>query len=424
MATQPRNWNFETPNVNNLMAPLQQGIRDYRAQEQQGIENRRADEQLGFQRQRFGMEQQKFEEDKAQKVRERAGNLALAALSLDDNTRAQKWPEFIKTHPNAAGLDPSYHDPRTGPLKILADAGMSQNLLDWQLKKAAEGRAAAADGRAAAADGRSAALHPQQLTALQNQNAQYENMAPAQRIQAAPTLFPPDEIAQRSGPYRQFIATGKYDKGENKALEAATAKTAVELAEADIRAGYGAQEVQASTAKLRELMKDRGINAAIGPVMGSPTAQSVGGLIPYSQTFGITNPKLNQQIEQVKNSIVLSVQQKMKGMGAQSDSDAARIEAAVGALNKARNVQEMNNAVNEIDRTVAIAMARAQAAARQFPTLGSRLNVGAPVQNQPADRLPSAQQAVQEARDALARGAPRDAVLKRLRENGIDASGL
>jgi hypothetical protein len=29
-----------------------------------------------------------------------------------------------------------------------------------------------------------------------------------------------------------------------------------------------------------------------------------------------------------------------------------------------------------------------------------------------------------QARDAIARGAPKDAVLKRLRERGIDASGL
>ena len=39
-------------------------------------------------------------------------------------------------------------------------------------------------------------------------------------------------------------------------------------------------------------------------------------------------------------------------------------------------------------------------------------------------RSPEAESLVSEARDALSKGAPRDAVLKRLRERGIDPAGL
>lgn len=367
---QPLRWDFDTPNVNNLLNPIMQGWDAGMRDKQQAVENRRAETQLGFQRQRLGMEQKRFDEDMAQKVRERAGNLALLTLQdTDENRRAQNWSKFIATHPNPNSLKPDYFDPQTGPMRVLADAGMAPQYLEWQLKQAAEKRAANAEGRAAA-------MHTPALTAAQNQNTQYENMSPADRIKAAPTLFTPEEISTRSTPYKLFIASGKYDKGENKALEAATAKTAVDLAENDIKAGYGAQEVIAGAKKLRELAQDPKINSAIGPAMGQPWVQTVvGKAVPFSHTLGLVNPELNQKLEQVKAGIVLSAQQKMRGLGSVSDSDAARVEKAVGNLERARTQKELINAIDEIERSVAITIGRAQAAAKQFPTLGSRLNI-------------------------------------------------
>lgn len=199
-------WSFDTPDVGNLIAPIQQGVKDMRAADQLAVENERANKLMQFrqedqnmQRDRFGMEKEKFGEDKAQKVRERAGNLAML-YNQGNDPDGSKWKSFIATHPNAAGLDPKYHDPRTGPLAVIADAGMAQQYLDNQLRRASEGRAQNAESRAAA-------THTASM-------AQYDNMTPAARAQVAPSLG----LNPGTPEHNTFIASGKYSPGEAMSL--------------------------------------------------------------------------------------------------------------------------------------------------------------------------------------------------------------
>lgn len=143
------------------LQPINAAITDWRQRQQQDVENQRQNKLLQFQEQRLGMDKEKFDEDKAQKVRERAGNVALLTLEDPDEVRrTQNWQRFIATNPDK--LDPKYHDARIGPLAVLADAGMAQQHLDHQLRRSAEGRAATAEGRAKA-------LHPYQLDAARLQ---------------------------------------------------------------------------------------------------------------------------------------------------------------------------------------------------------------------------------------------------------------
>jgi len=367
---QPR-WDFETPSVNALLQPLQQGVARYDRLTQQDTENRRADEQMGMQRERFGMEREKFGDAKAQRAKEAAGNLALLTLQESDpNKRAEKWKSFISTHPNAAGLDPRYHDPGVGPMAVLADAGMAQTYLDYQMKRAAESRAAESLNIQRNADRRAADTSAASLS--QDESLPYD-----QRVTRAESYFPkPADRTPENARYMQYLNTGKLAQSENKALESAVAKSSVDMAENDIKAGYGAAEVIGHAKRLRELAESPGLDAAIGPIAGSPWYQTiVGGAVPFSQTIGLANPALNQQIEQTKQQVVQSAQQRLKGLGPMSDADAARVEKAVGLMERARNKKEFLNSINEVERAVQISMARAQAAAKQFPQLGSRLNV-------------------------------------------------
>ena len=194
------NWNFAVPDASNLVDPIQQGMRDYRANQQRGIENQRADEQMGMQRERFGMEREKFGDAKAQRAKQAAGNLALLTLQEGDpNKQAERWQSFLTTHPNAAGLDPKYRDPRTGPLAVLADAGMAQTYLDYRMKQQAAKNEQSRLGLAFNADSRAAADQRARM-------AQFQNMAPADRANAAPTLG----LRQGTPEYNAFIATGQY----------------------------------------------------------------------------------------------------------------------------------------------------------------------------------------------------------------------
>lgn len=183
-------------------APINDAIDGNR---QNALMQRKADNEdarLGMERERLGMEKTKFGDSQQQQVRDRAGNLALLALQEpDDSRRTQKWQTFIATHPNAAKLDPSYHDPNTGPLKILGEAGMAQQYLDYQMKRTAERRASAQLDLARNQDARAAATHTANM-------AQYENMSPASRAEAAPSLG----LKQGTAEQTMFISSGKYTR--------------------------------------------------------------------------------------------------------------------------------------------------------------------------------------------------------------------
>lgn len=239
---------------------------------------------------------------------------------------------------------------------------------------------------AKASEGRAAALHPLQVQQAQAGLSQAKSMAPEGRAALAKSIGLPETAPE----YKQFVATGTWPTKTGGPLEGALAKTAVDMAEKDIQAGYGAQSVLDSVAKLRDLAKDPKFEGAVGPIAGNSMYQTVvGGMVPFSQTIGLANPALHRQIEQTKASLLLDMQQKMKGLGPMSDADARRVEQAVGNLNAARNKREYLNAVSEMERSVQSILARAQVAAKQYPALGSRLNVTGDQKLQ--GRLPQAQ---------------------------------
>lgn len=85
MATQNvLRWNFDVPDVNNLLNPIKQGWRDYQAAEQRAVENKRADEQIGMQRRRLGMEQQRFDSQAENERLTRLGKTAAAIHQMPD----------------------------------------------------------------------------------------------------------------------------------------------------------------------------------------------------------------------------------------------------------------------------------------------------------------------------------------------------
>lgn len=158
---------YEVPQ-NALMnfAPINNAIDSYEQRQER-------DRQYGMQRERFGMEKQRFAADRENEIKRRIGNLALLTLQKPEAEREASWKSVLALHPEAAKLGPQYGDFRTGPLALLADAGMAGDYLTYQMRQQEAARAAAADRRAAE-------LHPEQLTGarLQNQARQAELDAP------------------------------------------------------------------------------------------------------------------------------------------------------------------------------------------------------------------------------------------------------
>jgi hypothetical protein len=322
------NWNFAVPDASNLVDPIQQGMRDYRANQQRGIENQRADEQMGMQRERFGMEREKFGDAKAQRAKQAAGNLALLTL-------------------NAAGLDPKYRDPRTGPLAVLADAGMAQTYLDYRMKQQAAKNDQSRLGLAFNADSRAAADQRARM-------AQFQNMAPADRANAAPTLG----LRQGTPEYNAFIATGQYspssggirtvkegetllwvpgtpgqqpevifggqsNKAESKFAEAA-ATSQVSRYDDVVKQG------SAQNAAMGTINTLRGLSDSIGaPGVGNTIARTLG---PSLRNVGIEVGSLSDM--EAFNAIVsrLVPAQRPPGSGTMSDKDVDLFKASLPQL--------------------------------------------------------------------------------------------
>ncbi len=148
------NWNFAVPDASNLVDPIQQGMRDYRANQQRGIENQRADEQMGMQRERFGLEKQNAARQSEASEAKRIGGIARVIDGEQDPARrATMIQNLYKGSPAMAaslqkyGIDPNDH--ANVPKFLMAQAG-SYDPLSEEAKRAQieASRASAAAARA------------------------------------------------------------------------------------------------------------------------------------------------------------------------------------------------------------------------------------------------------------------------------------
>lgn len=147
-------WDFEVPNINNLLQPIQGGIDRYNRQAQQGEENRRADEQLGMQREKLGMAKQSAARAAEAAEAQRIGNIARVIDGEADPTRrAAMIQNLYKGSPSMVetlskyGIDPN--DVANVPKFLMAQAGNYNPLEEEKTRAQIEAsKASAAAARA------------------------------------------------------------------------------------------------------------------------------------------------------------------------------------------------------------------------------------------------------------------------------------
>lgn len=221
--------------------------------------------------------------------------------------------------------------------------------------------------------------------------------------------------------YINWIFDGKIpDKtGANETTtQKEVAKAEVEMAQKAIASGSGAKDVLRVVDQLRALPETKNFENAIGPLDDYKMWQSIAGSIPILNA--LTNPTTSAEIKRLQSQLELAGGEKMKGLGAQSDKDAERLANAVSGLSSARNSTEYYAALRVIEESVTAAYNRAAEAGKKFPALGGDDFSKA----QPRQIKPSPHQALIEAREAIRKGASKDAVAAELRKMGIDPGGL
>lgn len=111
------------------------------------------------------------------------------------------------------------------------------------------------------------------------------------------------------------------------------------------------------------------------------------------------------RLDEIKGGAFLQAFESLKGGGQITEVEGKKATDAITRMRTAQSEKEFRQAANEFRGVVERGMQRAQARGGQAPkSAGGNL--------------------LQEARAAIAKGAPREAVLARLRERGVDPTGL
>lgn len=182
----------------------------------------------------------------------------------------------------------------------------------------------------------------------------------------------------------------RIDTAQALAKDVATAKTSV--------GGYG-QDVANSIQLIDNLIASKGFNNAIGPVQSRlPTVRG-------------STADAEAMLNQIKGVAFLDSIQEMRGLGALSNAEGDAATRAATRMQSATSEQGFREAAEDYKAIMSQGLARMQAKA------------GVP-QQMPQPAIPNRADPLAAARDAISRGAPREAVIKRLQENGIDATGL
>lgn len=181
--------------------------------------------------------------------------------------------------------------------------------------------------------------------------------------------------------------------------------------------------------QLDVLANDPNVGGAIGPGLNSQTYQNiVGGVVPFSESLGLANRQLYGRMLRLQKQLEVLGGQNMRGLGAQSDADARRLQEALAGLTSAKDQQELQYHLGTIRSFVTSGRDRAMTVGRQFPQLGAQYpglikDMDAANNRQQQGRI-TPSEALDQARKAIAAGADKAKVIERLRQNGIDPRGL
>lgn len=139
-----------------------------------------------------------------------------------------------------------------------------------------------------------------------------------------------------------------------------------------------------------------------------------GGGLPGSEGRGFVN-----LVNQAKGQTFLQAYQSLRGGGAITEVEGQKAEQAIGRLDRAQSDKDFDAALSDLEQVIrqGLINARKKAAGKFTEEGGGKSPTKSAAPAASPDPLA-------EARAAIAKGAPRDKVIERLKANGIDPTGL
>jgi hypothetical protein len=177
-------------------------------------------------------------------------------------------------------------------------------------------------------------------------------------------------------------------------------------------------------ARMEDANKEIASLAARGTLMPSVAKQSAENVPVLGRVLGaavnVTQTAEQQQVEQAKRNFINALLRKESGAAIGQDEFRNADRQYFPQVGDSPAVIEQKRRNRELaTQTMMLAVPEQ---ARSLPPRGQTAQQQQQQQQRPAPQAGG--DVLQRARDAIARGAPRDAVIQRLRENGIDPRGL
>jgi len=423
-------------------SPITNVMDKWDKQAQLDKENKRAEDQLGFQRERLGMDKEKFSDDRKKNLIESFGNVAMLYDPAKDLDGAQwtgivnRYDAKMRAHDSSfQGSTPDYYDRVQGPKLILGDSKMAAQQLEYQMRKAADARASAQLGIAKA-------THDAAMT-------QDVNLPYADRVNVASRYFTPDETVQGNARYEQYLNTGKVAPRESNIV---TVKK-------DDRMFQTSRDTLGNTTyKPIDLNQQPGITdpkdkASVEHQLRGEISGTTKDFRTVRDALGSLDAIAQQDSAGSDIALIFSYMKILDPNSVVRETEFATAQNAAGvpdqvrnAFNRALNGERLNPTQREDFLSVARRIGKQQAGQYQrtidqYRDVAKRTGVdwsnvvldqdlltpgggiaqgNSRVGNQASPPI----NAINEAKAAIARGAPRAQVIERLRQNGISVDGL
>lgn len=391
-------------------SPVSNALEDYGRARERGMERARLAEERQYQRGR----------DQRQDARadvEWFGKQAAAIDRLEGPTRDAAWKGLVARHPNAASLTPDYLDPSKGPAMVAAEAGLYRNPLEEQKERLALDltRAQIAKTRQEAAGGSSdLSLQP---VYGRDQAGNLVVMQIGKDGRAVQTAMPPG-VQLDLGAKAEAAARGKLESTADQRTSARTSladnlkdlaqdyleldksgaivnpdRSAVENLQAWARSSDFGQQIGRTVGTADQSTRNRITN--LQPLLIANIREATGlsakAMDSNRELQFYLNMATNPQQDIYSNLKAIEVLDSQYGLG--------------GVLNGLLEEGAINK--NTYDKVVR----DAKQMAKQRPIPG-------------ASASPAGGDPLAEARAAIAKGVPREAVIQRLIENNINPEGL
>lgn len=408
MATQNvLRWNFDVPDINNLLNPIQRGYEAGVQDRQRAVENKRADEQIGMQRRRLGMEQQRFDSQAENERLTRLGKTAAAIHQMPDGPdKAARAKALMDGHADLAhqftkhginGADPvsavgllAQSWGEYDPLAVRAkQAQIAQTQASTSLANAQAGNVGQTDSirefQFAKKNG-----FPGTFDQWRQQSSNDASLNVTWGTNAAGELVPMQttksgQMVQSKLPEGVSATKGiqKVDLGTHYALINTMTGQTVGTMPKDIAGKEREEQIGQAQGKAITSMPqmqgaaDRAL-ATIDQIRkhpGKPYGVGVAGVVPGIP--GSSQRGFIALVDQAKGQAFLNAFESLKGGGAITEVEGAKATAAIARLDRAQSMQDFDAALKDLEDVIKGGVQRARA----MTTVGSQQQGNQPAQS-------------------------------------------